>query len=124
MWYCCTWRVLLAASDRLIGFITYEDTPSLFLSQSTTFGYISGLNQVRVLDENNYYDIGMIGLDVKAIRTQPAEIATKHLKNSLQIFLRLVEVTRSLDREAINELIAARDYEELDWLILNSLMGK
>ncbi|MGB3713941.1 MAG: lysoplasmalogenase family protein, partial [Candidatus Promineifilaceae bacterium] len=42
MWYCCTWRVLLAASDRLIGFITYEDTPPLFLSQSTTFGYISG----------------------------------------------------------------------------------
>jgi len=41
MWYCCTWRVLLAASDRLIGFVTYEDTPSLFPSQSTTFGYIS-----------------------------------------------------------------------------------
>ena len=38
-------------------------------------------NQVRVLDENRFYEIGMVGLDVKAMRTQPAELATKHLRN-------------------------------------------
>jgi xylose isomerase len=65
----------------------------------------------------------MVGLDVKAIRTQPAEIATKHLSNSLQTFLRLVKVVRSLDQTRIAELIAKRDYEELDWLILENLMG-
>jgi type I restriction enzyme S subunit len=47
MWYGCTWRVLLAASDRLLGFITYEDTPPLSLSQSTTFGYISAQTLFR-----------------------------------------------------------------------------
>ena len=65
----------------------------------------------------------MIGLDVKAMRTQPAEIATKHLRNSMLVFLRLVEIVRSLDDERIQELINSRDYEELDWLLLSSLMG-
>jgi hypothetical protein len=40
------------------------------------------------------------------------------------MFLRLVELSRSLDRLAVEQLIARRDYEELDWLILNHLMGK
>ena len=81
-------------------------------------------NQVRVLDENQYWKTGMVGMDVKAIRTQPADLATKHLRNSLSLFLRLVEVSRSLDRKAVQALVAARDYEQLDWLILNHLMGR
>jgi hypothetical protein len=36
----------------------------------------------------------------------------------------MVEVSRSLDRKAVQALIAARDYEELDWLIINHLMGR
>ncbi len=81
-------------------------------------------NQVRVLDENQYWKIGMVGMDVKALRTQPADLATKHLRNSLTFFLRLVELSRSLDRKVVQALIAARDYEQLDWLILNHLMGR
>ena len=81
-------------------------------------------NQVRVLDRHQYWNAGMIGLDVKAIRTQPTSIATKHLRNSMHAFLRLVEVARSIDQKAVNALIAERDYEELDWLVLNSLMGR
>jgi xylose isomerase len=77
-----------------------------------------------VLDQNRFYQVGMVGLDVKAIRSQPAELATKHLRNSLAVFLRLVELARSLDQARVGELIAARDYEELDWLILSHLMGK
>ena len=81
-------------------------------------------NQVRVLDANRFWEVGIVGLDVKAIRTQPFELATKHLRNSLAVFLRLVELARSLDRKRAAELVAARDYEELDWLILTHLMGK
>jgi xylose isomerase len=95
--------------------------------QDRPFGSVDlrrAFNQVRILDTYQYWKSGMIGLDVKAIRTQPAAIATKHLRNSLHTFLRLVEVVRSLDQQAINALIAQRDYEELDWLILNSLMGR
>lgn len=94
--------------------------------QDRAFGMVNlrrAFNQVRVLDENRYWEKGMVGLDVKALRTQPFEVATKHLRNSMQLFLRLVELSRSLDREAVSELIEARDYEELDWLLLSHLMG-
>jgi xylose isomerase len=103
-----------------------NDQNGLKFDQDRSFGSVDlrrAFNQVRVLDENRYWEVGMVGLDVKAIRTQPNEIATKHLRNSLQLFLRLLELARSLDRPTVNELISARDYEELDWLILNHLMG-
>jgi xylose isomerase len=104
-----------------------NDQNGLKFDQDRSFGAVDlrrAFNQVRVLDENRFWEIGIVGLDVKAIRTQPAELATKHLRNSLRIFLRLVELVRALDRKAINKLIAARDYEELDWLILSHLLGQ
>lgn len=114
------------AFDKLYS-VHLNDQNGLKFDQDRTFGAVDlrrAFNQVRVLDENQFFDKGMVGLDVKAMRTQPAEIAEKHLGNSLNIFLQLVEVVRSLDRNRIEELIAARDYEELDWLIMSSLMGK
>jgi xylose isomerase len=102
-----------------------NDQNGLKFDQDRSFGAVDlrrAFNQVRVLDENAFYDVGMVGLDVKALRTQPAQLATKHLRNSLAMFLRLVQLSRSLDRQRINELVAARDYEELDWLILDHLL--
>lgn len=104
-----------------------NDQNGLKFDQDRSFGSVDlrrAFNQVRVLDENRFWEVGIVGLDVKAIRTQPAELATKHLRNSLQMFLRLVELVRSLDRQVVNDLIEARDYEELDWLILSHLMGQ
>jgi xylose isomerase len=102
-----------------------NDQNGLKFDQDRSFGAVDirrAFNQVRVLDENQFYNVGMVGLDVKALRTQPAHLATKHLRNSLSMFLRLVQLSRSLDRGRVNELIAARDYEELDWLILDHLL--
>jgi xylose isomerase len=102
-----------------------NDQNGLKYDQDRSFGAIDvrrAFNQVRVLDENKFYEVGMVGLDVKAMRTQPAALATKHLRNSLAMFLKLVALVRSLDRNQVNALIAARDYEELDWLILNHLV--
>ena len=104
-----------------------NDQNGLKFDQDKSFASVDlrrAFNQVRVLDENRFWEVGMVGLDVKAMRSQPTELATKHLRNSLAMFLRLLEVSRALDRKAMNEMIAARDYEELDWLILSSLMGK
>ena len=104
-----------------------NDQNGLKFDQDRSFGAVNlrgAFNQVRVLDENRFWEVGVVGLDVKALRTQPAELATKHLRNSLHMFLRLVELSRSLDRRAVEQLIANRDYEELDWLILDHLMGK
>jgi len=103
-----------------------NDQNGLKYDQDRSFGSVDlrrAFNEVRVLDGNRYYEKGMVGMDVKAIRTQPAEVATKHLRNSLLIFLRLVAIVRSLDHAKMKELIAARDYEELDMFILTNLMG-
>jgi xylose isomerase len=113
------------AFDKLYS-VHLNDQNGLKFDQDRTFGSVDlrrAFNQVRVLDNNKYFDKGMVGLDVKAMRTQPAEIATKHLRNSLLVFLRLVEIVRSIDGERIQDLINIRDYEELDWLLLSSLMG-
>ena len=104
-----------------------NDQNGLKYDQDRSLGSVNlrrTFNQVRVLDENRVWEVVTIGMDVKAIRTQPADIATKHLRNSIQLFLHMVELSRSLDRKTVNELIAARDYEELDWLILSHLMGR
>lgn len=112
------------AFDKLFS-VHLNDQNSLKYDQDRSFGSVDlrrAFNQVRVLDENEYWQKGMVGLDVKALRTQPAELATKHLRNSLDIFLRLVAVVRSLDRRRMKELIIDRDYEELDWLIMDHLL--
>lgn len=101
-----------------------NDQNGLKFDQDRAFAAVDirrAFNQVRVLDENRFWEIGMVGMDVKALRTQPAALATKHLRNSLAMFLRLVGLSRSLDRGQMQALIAARDYEELDWLILSHL---
>ena len=104
-----------------------NDQNGLKYDQDRSFGSVDlrrAFNQVRVLDSNAYWRNGMVGLDVKAVRTQPAAIATRHLRNSMRVFLRMVEVVRSIDQQKVNALVAERDYEELDWLVLGYLMGR
>jgi xylose isomerase len=111
------------ACDKLWS-VHLNDQNGLKYDQDRSFGSVNlrrAFNQVRVMDENRFWEVGMVGLDVKAIRTQPADLATKHLRNSMRVFLRLVELSRSLDQGAVDELIQAQDYEELDWLILSHL---
>lgn len=104
-----------------------NDQNGLKFDQDRSFGSVNlrrAFNQVRVLDANRIWEVGIVGLDVKAVRTQPFELATKHLSNSLNLFLALVDRVRSLDQETMDALIAARDYEQLDWLILSHLTGQ
>lgn len=82
-------------------------------------------NQVRVLEEYGYGENGeFVGLDVKVMRTQPREISFKHLENSKNMFLHLVDKVRSFDKEKERKFIDARDYEGLDFYILEHLMGR
>ncbi len=103
-----------------------NDQNGLKYDQDRSFGSVDlrrAFNQVRVLDENRYWEIGIVGLDVKALRTQPAHLATQHLKNSRDTFLRLVDIVRSLDRVQLDTLRAERNYEALDRWIITTLLG-
>lgn len=104
-----------------------NDQNGLKFDEDKSFGSVNlrrAFNQVRILDKYNFGNNGeMVGLDVKALRTQKDEVATKHLTNSRTMFLRLLEISRSLDDEQIDAMIADRDYEELDLYIMQALTG-
>jgi len=104
-----------------------NDQSGLKFDEDKSFGSVDlrrAFNQVRILDK---YDFGrrgeFVGLDVKAMRTQKAPVATKHLSNSRTIFLRLLKISRSLKDKKVDELIRQRDYEELDLYIMKALLG-
>jgi xylose isomerase len=103
-----------------------NDQNGLKFDQDKSFGAVDlrrAFNQVRLLDRYNYGQNGeFVGLDVKAMRTQRQDLASKHLTNSLSIFHRLLALSRSLRDEDVAALIAERDYEELEMLIINHLL--
>jgi xylose isomerase len=105
-----------------------NDQNGLKFDEDKSFGSADlrrAFNQVRILDRHDYGKNGeFVGLDVKAMRTQKGADATKHLRNSREIFMRLLKISRGLNAKKVDALIKARDYEELDLLIMSALLGK
>ena len=116
-----------ALSFNKLWTVHLNDQNGLKFDQDKSFGSVDlrrAFNQVRILDKHGYGNNGeYVGLDVKAMRTQKLEVSTKHLTNSRTFFLRLLELSRSLDEAKVEALIAERDYEELDLLIMNHLLA-
>lgn len=124
----------LEPSDEM-GFALYHkklwsvhlnDQNGLKFDEDRSFGAVNlrrAFNQVRVLEEGGYGRNGeFVGLDVKTMRTQRKEQSTRHLSNSKEIFLHLVQKVRAIDKEKEKGFIKARDYEGLDLFILKHLM--
>jgi xylose isomerase len=104
-----------------------NDQNGLKFDEDKTFGAVDirrALNQVRILDKYDYGQKGeFVGLDVKAMRTQKSAAATKHLSNSREIFLKLLEISRGLEQKKMDAMTAERDYEELERYIIKALLG-
>lgn len=105
-----------------------NDQNGLKFDQDKTFGSANlrgAYNQVRVLELGGYAETGrFVGLDVKAMRTQRPEAAQKHLANSREVFLMLVDKVRSFPRDVEQQCLAQRDYEELEMAVLRHLLGR
>jgi xylose isomerase len=102
-----------------------NDQNGLKYDQDKAFGSVDlrrAFNTVWVLERGGYD--GCIGLDVKPMRTTKPGDQTKHLANSRELFLRLLEVARSIEAAKIEEYRAERDYEGLEMYILGKLMGR
>lgn len=103
-----------------------NDQNGLKFDQDKSFAAVDirrAFNQVRILDKYGYGRNGeYVGLDVKAMRTQ-ASPATTHLSNSREFFMRLLEISRSIDDAKIDSLVAERDYEQLERYIVGCLIG-
>jgi xylose isomerase len=103
-----------------------NDQNGLKYDQDKSFGSVDirrAFNAVDLLVRSDYGRNGeVVGLDVKAMRTQPYEIAWKHLANSKEIFERLVAVSAQIDRQEWASYVQAQDYEGLEILLLRSLL--
>ncbi|SIO67638.1 xylose isomerase [Singulisphaera sp. GP187] len=105
-----------------------NDQNGLKYDQDKVFGSVDlrrAFDQVLTLETNGFGRDGeCVGLDVKAMRTTSVEDSMQHLSNSKTMFLRLLEIVRELDLKHVEELREARQYEQLEMLILNALTGR
>ena len=95
--------------------------------QDKAFGSVDlrrALNQVWVLERAGFADVGVVGLDVKAMRTTRQADQTRHLANSLRMFKNLLQVVRRIDEAKVDSYRKERDYEGLELYILELLMRK
>jgi xylose isomerase len=108
--------------------IHLNDQNGLKFDQDKPFGSANlrvAFNQVRALERNGYGRRGeYVAFDVHPFRTTKEEHWMAHLLNSRATFLRLVEKARTFDEKAAQKLIANRDYQALDQMVLEHLMGR
>lgn len=104
-----------------------NDQNGLKFDQDKPFGSTnlrSAFDQVRVLERNKYGSNGeYICFDVHPFRATKTEHTLAHLDNSRRTFMRLVEKVRSFDESKAKALIADRDYQALDQMVIEHLLG-
>lgn len=114
------------AHDKL-GSVHLNDQNGLKYDQDKNFGSVNlrgAFNQVRVLEEGGYGRRGeFVGLDVKAMRTQPGEPIVDHLVSSRRLFLDLVDKVRTYDLKRVEDFRNRRDHEGLELYTVQHLMG-
>jgi xylose isomerase len=82
-------------------------------------------NQVRALERNGYGTHGeYVCFDVHPFRTTKTTHWLAHLDNSRRTFLKLVQKARAFDEQRAQRFIAERDYQALDQLVIEHLLGK
>src|SRR5882672_7423762 len=103
-----------------------NDQNGLKYDQDRPFGCTnlrSAFDQVRAIERNGYGRKGeYVCFDVHPFRTTRQEHWMAHLVNSRATFLRLVEKARSFDEKTAQKLIADRNYQALDQMVIEHLM--
>lgn len=105
-----------------------NDQNGMKYDQDKSFGVDNlrqAFNQVKVLYENNFGDNGKfecVGLDVKAMRSQPAEDCYRHIINSKRIFEILLEKVRRFDYKFQAECVKEQNFEKLEMYVMELLM--
>ena len=104
-----------------------NDQNGIRYDQDKSFGVENlrgAFNQVKVLYENNFGEKGeCVGLDVKALRSQPAEDCYRHIINSKKIFEHLLEKVKKFDYQFQEECVKSRNLEKLEMYVIELLLG-
>ena len=104
-----------------------NDQNGLKFDQDKPFGSTnlrSAFNQVQALERHGYGARGeYVCFDVHPFRPTKPEHWLAHLSNSRRTFLRLVEKARTFDAAGAERFIAERDYQALDQMVIEHLLG-
>lgn len=103
-----------------------NDQNGMKYDQDKAFGVENlrnAFNQVKVLIDNGYGRNGeMVGLDVKAMRTQKSEDCYRHIQNSMKIVEMLEKKVEKFDNAYRDKCVAERNYEKLEMYVMELLM--
>ena len=103
-----------------------NDQNGMKYDQDKAFGVENlrnAFNQVKVLMDNGYGGNGeMVGLDVKAMRTQKSEDCYRHIQNSMKIVEMLEKKVEKFDNAYRDKCVAERNYEKLEMYVMELLM--
>ena len=103
-----------------------NDQNGMKYDQDKAFGVENlrnAFNQVKVLMDNGYGRNGeMVGLDVKAMRTQKSEDCYRHIQNSMKIVEMLEKKVEKFDNAYRDKCVAERNYEKLEMYVMELLM--
>jgi xylose isomerase len=120
-------EMAFALAQKKLWSVHLNDQNGLKFDQDKPFGSVSlrsAFDQVRVLERNAYGSHGeCVALDVHSFRPTSMDHALDHLVNSRATFLRLVDKARSFDEKKADALIAACDYQTLDQMVIEHLLG-
>ena len=117
------------AWNKLWG-VHINDQNGIRYDQDKTFGAENlrqAFNQVKVLYENGFGDLGhseCVGIDVKAMRTQPDEDCYRHLINSKAIFEKLVKKVEKFDYDFQRKCVSEQNFEKLEMYVIDLLLGE
>jgi xylose isomerase len=104
-----------------------NDQNGLKFDQDKPFGSAnlrSAFNQVQTLERLGYGARGeYVCFDVHPFRPTKEEHWVDHLANSRRTFLRLAEKARSFDNLRAQQLVEERNYQALDQLVIEHLLG-
>ena len=126
----------LDPSDEIDFAMTFDKLWSLHLNdqnglkydQDRPFGNTnlrSAFDQIRALERNGYGKKGeFVCFDVHPFRTTKPEHWMDHLRNSRRTFLKLLHKARTFNEKTAQKLIADRNYQALDQMVIEHLMGK
>ena len=116
-----------ACSFNKLWSLHLNDQNGLKYDQDRPFGCTnlrSAFDQVRAIERNGYGRNGeYVCFDVHPFRTTKPEHWMNHLVNSRRTFLLLVERARAYPEAQAKKLIADRNYQDLDQLVIEHLLG-
>jgi xylose isomerase len=117
-----------ALAQKKLWSVHLNDQNGLKFDQDKPFGSVnlrSAFNQVRALERHHYGSESQacVAFDVHSFRPTAIEQGLDHAVNSRKTFLRLLAKVQTFDEVTAERLIAARDYQALDQMVIEHLLG-